>query len=255
MKMFKKALILTVFGTILVSSSDAFAAIKSYSSYITIDGATSSDYTLSYNAHTTSNVKNLPKSELATEVKISRSGKAGYLHRHVGYDVVDGTYDVSDTRTKATWKLNADHVEFNSALNKITDFKESEDFVSYNPADWKTFSSDQENTTAESKQTRELRIGIEQYEAEVAKIVNSIVDDTSIDLSEYTKVSKTEIFKLDQDLFTEVYEITNNIEVGDAIPQIYLHDSKENVYVLKQNKDGESTATEFVLDNGKWVKK
>ncbi|WP_289139134.1 hypothetical protein [uncultured Brevibacillus sp.] len=217
MKMFKKALILTVFGTILVSSSDTFAAIKSYSSYITIDGATSSDYTLSYNAHTTSNVKNFPKSELATEVKISRSGKAGYL-------------------------------------NKITDFEESEDFVSYNPADWKTFSSEQENTIAESKQTRELRIGIEQYEAEVAKIVNSIVEDTSIDLSEYTKVSKTEIFKLDQDLFTEIYEITNNIEVGDAIPQIYLHDSKENVYVLKQNKDGESTAAKFVLDNGKWKK-
>ncbi|MED1801700.1 hypothetical protein [Brevibacillus porteri] len=83
---------------------------------------------------------------------------------------------------------------------------------------------------------------------------NEIAADTGIDLSGYARIEKVDVWEMDKGLFKEVRELTKT-EVGDKMPQIYLHESCESLYILRQYADGTNTAVEFVLENGKWEKK
>ncbi|WP_411503668.1 hypothetical protein [Brevibacillus centrosporus] len=237
--------VLTSFGALLLAFNNASAAITRAESYITIDSATSDDYTLDFNAVTYNNVSS---NTLYTEMGLYKGSK--FIGLWDGTVRADGSY-TEDHGSKTTWKVLTDHYEYKGSTSTVADFDQTDDTVTYKPADWTFAAKEKLEETVESKEAKKAEV---EFENAVLQTTNVIALDTGIDLSEYTKIDKKQVFELDADLFQEVNELTSmrTLQPGDSMPQIYLHGSGESLYVLKQSSDGVSSATEFVLDNGKW---
>ena len=217
--MLKKAVVLTLLGVTLVAGQ-ASAAISSYLSYITISSADSSTFTMPYNGQTKLNTSN----QAGTESSLSLNGQ------YLSGTLVNGTTNASGTYkakagSRVTYKVYSEHYELKN--NTLVDYQDSSDTVTYNPIDW------QSATTKQATNDTAMLKAVEEFEAEA---VNTIAEDTGIDLSGYTEISKRQVFELDPDLFNEVHAITSvkNLEDGDLMPHIYLHKSNEKLYVLEK---------------------
>ena len=246
--MFKKVAafaVVTSFGALLLTTNQASAEITKAKSYITIDDATEDDYTLDFYGVTYNNVAN---NSLYTEIGLYKGTK--FLGTWDDSVRADGDY-TEDHGSKVKWKVLTDHYEYKGNTSKIDDFAQTNDTVTYNPADWQTRS--QKKDEVETKEAKEEDV---QFKNSALKVAKSIEKDTGIDLSDYQSIDKRKVFEMDADLFQEVDELTSmrNLQVGDEMPQIYLHESGQKLYVLKQSADGVSSATAFVLDNGEWEK-
>lgn len=216
-------------GSLLLFANSASADITSATSSVDISSSPTSSYKVKFSAKTLNNNAN---------AKVYTLYKGVVLVDEVEDRVrTSGAY-TSSHEPKIRYKVESEHTESLGA-GPISDFKMSSDTAVYNPIDWTLVKEDPHEA--------------KEYENLLVQSANEIADDTGIDLSEYTVVDKEVVFNLDKDLFKEVNAVTK-ISIGDIRPQIYLHESRESLYVLKQSADGESTVTEFVLENDKWEK-
>ncbi|MDH6348501.1 hypothetical protein [Brevibacillus sp. 1238] len=216
-------------GSLLLFANSASADITSATSSVDISSSPTSSYKVKFSAKTLNNNAN---------AKVYTLYKGVVLVDEVEDRVrTSGAY-TSSHEPKIRYKVESEHTESLGA-GPISDFKMSSDTAVYDPIDWTLVKEDPHEA--------------KEYENLLVQSANEIADDTGIDLSEYTVVDKEVVFNLDKDLFKEVNAVTK-ISIGDIRPQIYLHESRESLYVLKQSADGESTVTEFVLENDKWEK-
>ncbi|MED1723411.1 hypothetical protein [Brevibacillus parabrevis] len=233
MRMIKRSVFaIAGLGSLLLFANSASADITSATSSVDISSSTTSSYKVKFSAKTLNNNAN------AKVYTLTQLYKGVVLVDEVEDKVrTSGAY-TSSHGPKIRYKVESEHTESLGA-GPISDFKMSSDTVVYNPIDWTRVKEDPHEA--------------KEYENLLVQSANEIADDTGIDLSEYTVVDKEVVFNLDKDLFKEVNAVTK-ISIGDTRPQIYLHESRESLYVLKQSADGESTVTEFVLENDKWEK-
>ncbi|MBH0328273.1 hypothetical protein ABH14_00410 [Brevibacillus brevis] len=237
--MYKKAtFVLMSIGALLLVGNSASAKITKYESYVTIKDATKEDYTIKYSASTLNDNK---KAEVHTDASLFRGDE--YLTDVQGNVKVSDTYTYYPHGQRITYKVKTDHVE--SVGTKTSDFKQSQDKVTYDPKDW----------TYNKVSDEEAKQEAQAFDNLLTQRANEIAADTGIDLSEYSLIEKTDVWEMDKDLFKEVRELTGNLSKGDKMPQIHLHESGESLYVLRQYADGTNTAVEFMLENGKWEKK
>ncbi|MCM3143885.1 hypothetical protein [Brevibacillus sp. MER 51] len=245
--MYKKAtFVLMSIGALLLVGNSASAKITKAESYVTIKSSTEDDYTLRFNATTLNNVSN---ASLYTETSLYAGGKV--------VDGAEGGAKASGTYTEIhgpqiTYKLLTDHTE--SVKGNRTDYKQTDDFVTYKPSDW-SFASQEEDEVVKVESAEQAQAA-KAFENILIQQANEISQDTGIDLSEYSLIDKQKVFEMDSGLFDEVHELTraSSLQVGDSMPQIHLHESGKSLYVLRQYADGTSKAIEFVLENGKWEK-
>ncbi|MFA4137710.1 MULTISPECIES: hypothetical protein [unclassified Brevibacillus] len=227
----KKIAIPLVLGLTLIATNSAFAQITSYSSSVDISTADSSYATLPFTSKT-----KVSTNTAGTFSLLNYNGRAIGKERQ-GTTKASGEEEVYTGGLTRTYEVAGQHYEYDRN-GKIKEYQQSSDTVTYRPNDWALSASEEELNAQEI----------------ISNTFNAVAKETDIDLTGYTEVTKTDVFKLDKDLFTKVDDVTRDIEDGDYLPVIYLHESKENLYVLQKKQSGKSIATKFSFIDGVWEK-
>ncbi|MGG3886147.1 hypothetical protein [Brevibacillus panacihumi] len=240
--MFKKALTLAVVGSALFATS-AYAAISSYSSYISLDNHTSSSYSVPYRASTTAS---------ATSYMVHTRGNVYFNNAWKADGEEVGTKTASFSKktsgksgTNGRWDIEAYHYQWASADN-LVDVKESDDTVYYDKNDWLLAKS-------EAKQELTKKIDSELKDFEVQTVKN-IANDLDLDLTDYEQISVGDAIELDKtfSLFKEIEKVLSNQQEGDIRPTVYLHSSNEEVLVLQKKANGTSIVYQIEKKNEEW---
>ncbi|HBZ81416.1 MULTISPECIES: hypothetical protein [Brevibacillus] len=244
--MFKKVAILSLVGVALFSASSAYAYIKNYSSYISLDNHTSTKYSVPFKATTTASktsyLVNVSSNVYFNSAYKTSDDASGSLTAKVN------TSTTGKSGTNGEWEIESFHYQWLSE-DDLEDAQNSTDSVYYDKTDWALLKS---SSDKEAKAfTQKVDNAINEFKAQTVK---SITNDLNLDLTDYKIITVRDAIELDKTftLLNEVKKVLDNQEEGDIKPTIYLHESKEKGYILQKKANGISNAFELVNENGKW---
>jgi hypothetical protein len=228
--MTKKVAFSSLLGIAGVSllATNAFAAIETADAYINIEDATSTKYTIYWEAET------------KVDNTAPQIGVAAYIYRNSSKVDSDSRYPINTRRAfisdtisatagtaKVLWEIESFHHEYDDDKN-IVDEDEDYDSVTYDPVSLRVLD---DNT--------ELDKNLAEFEQEV---IDDILKGTNLDLTNYERYRAFDVFEdnFSDSLTSIVKDVMDKQKTGDILPTVFLNTSEGKGYILEKKSDGTS---------------